>query len=78
MQYQTSTASRIARAIERGIRANFAPETQDTELRRLAELFTDMAMSRRAESELSKMAGEAKKAWEDSLLLYAIGDELDR
>ena len=78
MRHRTLTATGIARMIERGIRANFAPETQDTELRRLAEFFTDMAMSRATDAEVSELAGEAEKASEDARWLDAIGCELDR
>lgn len=78
MRRRALTATGIAHLIKRGIRANFAPETQDAELRRFAELFADMAMSRATDAELSELVGEAKKASEDAHWLDAIASELDR
>ncbi|NLS96669.1 MAG: hypothetical protein GXX96_31420 [Planctomycetaceae bacterium] len=75
---RTLTATGIARLIERGIRANFAPENQEAEIDRLAELFADMAMSRATDGELAELAGESKKASEDARWLDAIACELDR
>ncbi len=78
MRHQTLTTIGVARLIERGIRASFAPENQETELRKFAELFTDMAMSRATDAELSELASESKKASRDAHWLDAIADELDR
>ncbi len=77
MRHRTLTADGIAHMIERGIRANFAPETQDAELRRFAEIFTDMAMSRATDGELSELTGEAGKASEDARWLDTIACELE-
>lgn len=77
-RHRTLTASGIARMIERGIRANFAPENQEAEIGRLAELFADMAMSRATDAELAELTGEATKASEDAHRLDAIACELDR
>lgn len=77
MRHRTLTATGIAHLIQRGIRANFAPESQDTELRRFAELFTDMAMSRATDGELSELTGEARKASEDARWLDTIACELE-
>ena len=78
MRHRTLTATGVARLIQRGIQANFAPENQDTELRRFADLFADMAMSRATDAELSELAGEAEKASEDAHWLDAVASELDR
>ena len=78
MRHRTLTATGIARLIERGVRANFAPENQEAEIGRLAELFADMAMSRATDAELAGLANEIKKASEDAHWLDAIACELDR
>ena len=78
MRHRTLTATGIARLIQRGIRANFAPEYQEAEIGRLAELFADMAMSRATDAEVSELAGEAEKASEDARWLDAISGQLDR
>ena len=71
------TATGIARLIRRGIQANFASENQDAEIRRLAELFADMAMSRGMDSELTHLEGERVRAERDAYWLDAIADELE-
>lgn len=43
----------VARSIIRGVKANFAPENQQAELERLAELFQDMAMSCEMEADMA-------------------------
>ena len=72
------TAVGFARLIRRGIRANFAPENQDAEIARFAELFADMAMSRGMDSELAHLEGERRQAERDAFWLDAIADELDQ
>ena len=71
------TAAGFARLLRRGIRANFAPENQDDEIRRLAEAFIDMAMSRGSDAEFSELDGQRRKAEEDADWLDAIAAELD-
>jgi len=75
---QTLTAAGVARLIKRGIRANFAPENQNGEIARFAELFTDMAMSREMDTERTYLKGERVRAEQDARWLDAIADELDR
>ena len=77
MRRRTLTATGIAQLIQRGIRTNFAPENQDAELRRFADLFTDMATSRATDGELSELMGEARKASEDARWLDTIACELE-
>ena len=76
-RHRTLTARGIARIIQRGIRANFAPECQETELCRLAELFDDMAMSRAMDAEHAVTAVEHRKAEDDANWLDAIANELN-
>ena len=76
-QIRTRTAAGFARLIARGIRANFAPENQDDQLSRMAELFADMAMSRGTDAELSESDAERRQANCDVHWLDAIADELD-
>jgi len=75
---RTLTAHGFARLVERGIRANVAPEHQDAEIRRLSELFADMAMSRGTDAELTHLDAERRQAERDAHWLDAIADELDR
>lgn len=77
MRRRTLTATGIAHLIQRGIRANFAPENHDAELRRFADLFTDMAMSRATDGELSELTSDVMKASEDARWLDTIACELE-
>ncbi len=75
---RTLTARGLARLIERGIRANFTPENQDAEIRRLAELFEELAMSRAMDAELPNPSSRQRQASQDADWLGAIAGELGR
>ena len=74
--HKVLTPTGIARVIERGIRATFAPENQNAELSRLAELLGELAMSRGADAEFAERDVECRRAESDADWLDAIADSL--
>ena len=75
---KTLTAIGFARVIVRAVRANFAPEAQEAEIERLAQLFDDMAVSRAMDAELTDLVAEQKQAEIDADILDAVAAELEQ
>jgi hypothetical protein len=70
---QPLTPVGVARILIRGIRANFAPDSQEAETEKMVELFHDMAMARDADGE----TGPDRLAASDAIWLDAIAGELE-
>jgi hypothetical protein len=71
------TTKGFARVLARGIRANFSPEHQQTEIGRLVEYLQDLAMSRGRDAELAAISGEQTRADNDASVLDDIAAELE-
>ena len=77
MKMTRLTTTGIARVLARGIRANYAPENQHSEIERLVEYLQDLAMSRGMHAEWIDGTRERQQAENDADLLDAIACELE-
>jgi hypothetical protein len=77
MKTKRLTTTGIARILARGIKANFNPDNQQTEIARVVEYLQDLAMSRAMEAELTQGRGERQRAEGNADFLDDLASELE-